>query len=351
MNPYSFRVVFSRTRRGPTPGSPSKKQKVVGDTAAHGPSNSGGPLERVDIADCLTSDYRTINLTCFPLLQQDLNHPVDIKRYAGNLQRDAPIKVPFSLQILKDFDFLEYSAKWNSFLCRYCSLGFAPGNHQGPLITQPVTNFARSAEIVRQHASRNYHEAAALQGKQFALASSCLPMNSMEFDIQTPLTAADFPPQLLAAVTSIVKTNILNSRQGLAFQKSVRILNKNFEYTADHLYRSVPWSYATFEAALLFRLDAGDADLLAHLQSTNPKFVSEKSQNKILSLIFVDLQTQIMAEIHRSPYFSILLDGTTDASGKEQLAFVIRYLVDENIREQFIEFVDASDSTTGMNLS
>jgi hypothetical protein len=299
----------------------------------------------MDIADCLTQFSETLSLDCLGLLQQDLMHPLDIVKYSSQ-KRDVPVSLPFPIKWLKDFSFLEYSKKSGSVYCRYCSMGFAPGAHEGALITEAFSNFHLGARLLRFHEKRDYHIAAVTAGTVRSLSLNSLPPDNVV--AYSDVNAADdFPPSLLAGTTSVVKVTIFNGRQEFSFRKTNAVLTSDFPYSAEHLYSSLPWGYGSFEAALLFRLDSGDTNLLKHLRDNNPKFISNRSQNKILGFIFNELQQQILAEATSSPFYSIILDGSVDASGKDQMTFVVRYLANDVIKEQFLEFIDVSASTTG----
>jgi Domain of unknown function (DUF4371) len=342
--------VLVRVRRGDNTAGQAgcaKKQKTGIDSVPGPPTvlPVRVPGERVDIADCLTQSSETLPLECLGLLEQDLMHPVDVVKYSKQ-KLGMPVSLPFPLQWLKDFSFLEYSKKCGSFYCRYCSLGFAPGTHEGALITEAFSNFRYGSRLLRLHEQRSYHVAAVTSGTSRSVSLSGLPPDNVVPYAEVN-TVDDFPPSLLAGTTSVVKTTIFNGRQGFSFRKTESVLVKDFPYSVEHLYTSLPWGYGSFEAALLFRLDSGDINLLRHLKENEPKFISNRSQNKILGYIFDDLQQQILAEATTSPFYSIILDGSVDASGKDQMTFVVRFLANDVIKEQFLVFIDVSSSTTG----
>lgn len=50
---------------------------------------------------------------------------------------------------------------------------------------------------------------------------------------------------------------------------------------------------------------------------------------------------QVSNEVRLGEHFTLMVDETKDASKKEQISIVLRYLLHDNIREEFLEFVPA----------
>jgi len=98
-------------------------------------------------------------------------------------------------------------------------------------------------------------------------------------------------------------------------------------------------------------MDAGDTGLIEHLDQSpqNAIYGSSRMQNRIVDIIRENLQNQIIQETRRSPYYSILADTTQDEGKLDQMSLVLRYITeDDEIVEQFLEYVDVSNSTTGI---
>jgi hypothetical protein len=344
---WLYREIFSRNRRAdrnpetsPKKNKPNPPTDVRVDSAA----SSSAIAVRTDIAHCIGNNPETLSRECTSLLVQDKFHPFNLQRYA-NQRRDLPRSLPFPFMWLLQYEFLEFSESRNSIYCRYCSMGFGPTVRQGPLITTPFPADGRVG-AVKNHAAGNFHIQAASAARRFYQERNPLPLCPVPDDGPHNFQD-DLPDTLVKQVDSIVKTVELLAKQDLAFRKESTRLTNDFPYDQNCLYNVLPWSYGNLEAALLYRVDAGDTDLLEHLRTANPKFISWRSQNKILKLMFDQLQSKTLAEARASPFFSIILDGTIDASGKEQLTFFLRYLRGNEIVEHFVEFIDASESGTG----
>ena len=100
-----------------------------------------------------------------------------------------------------------------------------------------------------------------------------------------------------------------------------------------------------FKSLLRFRADAGDADLLKHVSDMTPrtKYMSHRIQNEFIDTIRVIMQEKIAESIKEANFFSILADETSDVSTTEQLTFVVRYIKDDVIREDFLAFIQLTE--------
>jgi hypothetical protein len=73
--------------------------------------------------------------------------------------------------------------------------------------------------------------------------------------------------------------------------------------------------------------------------------------NELLTLMSTNLLRQLLAIVRRSPFFSVIVDETTDCATKEQVSICIRYLNDQlEPTESFIGLYEVT-STTGDNIA
>jgi Domain of unknown function (DUF4371) len=80
------------------------------------------------------------------------------------------------------------------------------------------------------------------------------------------------------------------------------------------------------------------------------KYTDHKIQNELLLLIQTNITNQIIREIEKSKYFSVMIDETSDIANHEQVSLVIRYIDDLfNVFERFIGF-GRTVSTSGESL-
>ena len=64
-----------------------------------------------------------------------------------------------------------------------------------------------------------------------------------------------------------------------------------------------------------------------------------------LSVAGDKIRTDILEEVKRAKFYSIIADEVTDASNKEELSLVIRYVHEGQIREVFVDFVEVERIT------
>lgn len=77
----------------------------------------------------------------------------------------------------------------------------------------------------------------------------------------------------------------------------------------------------------------------------NAKYTHHSVQNAILEILSDIILDEITEEVKEAEYFALLVDETKDLSKKEQLSFVLRYVYDCEIYEEFIGFRVAEDLT------
>lgn len=83
---------------------------------------------------------------------------------------------------------------------------------------------------------------------------------------------------------------------------------------------------SVFHSLLAFRLDSGDGILHEHLENCkkDATMIRKTVQNEIIEVILEILINNIVTNVKKSKYFSILCDESTDISTKEQITFSVR---------------------------
>lgn len=107
-----------------------------------------------------------------------------------------------------------------------------------------------------------------------------------------------------------------------------------------------------FRALLNFRIDVGDIVLKKHFETTSQiaTYISPTIQNEIIKIIGEQIFKKIFQKVNESPYYSILVDETTDVIGIEQMSLCVRYLKSETVAEKFLKFTPIDD-TSGENIA
>ena len=140
----------------------------------------------------------------------------------------------------------------------------------------------------------------------------------------------------------IVKTVILCRRQGLAYR------GRRDNGTID-LDKPISVADGNFHSLLAFRVDSGDEELKNNLLSTgkNCTYISKTTQNELIEICGEIVAENILSNIRRAEYYSILCDKTTDSSHHEQLCLCMRFVHEagekHSIREEFLQFKRAED--------
>ena len=88
----------------------------------------------------------------------------------------------------------------------------------------------------------------------------------------------------------------------------------------------------------LLRLRSEDEpQLLQWLERTARKHTSAESQNEMLEIMAHGVLRNTLADIRISPFFSLMIDETTDLSNKEQLTMILRWIDEDfTVSEEFV---------------
>ncbi|GBN31399.1 Zinc finger MYM-type protein 1 [Araneus ventricosus] len=104
-----------------------------------------------------------------------------------------------------------------------------------------------------------------------------------------------------------------------------------------------------FRSLLRYRANSGDNDLKDQLMNSGWRsmYTSSFIQNEIINTFGHLIQSQIVRNVRKSIFYSVLADETTDISQIEQFSLCVRYVEDQSykIREDFLTFVPVYDVT------
>ena len=105
---------------------------------------------------------------------------------------------------------------------------------------------------------------------------------------------------------------------------------------------------------LHFRAMSGDNFLGHHLKTCpkNASYISKSTQNGIILCCGNVILKEIISDIKKVKFFSILADEVQDVSNKQQMSLVIRFLdLSFSVREEFVGFIHCSEGLSGKALS
>uniref|UniRef100_A0A8C2PTZ0 DUF4371 domain-containing protein n=1 Tax=Cyprinus carpio TaxID=7962 RepID=A0A8C2PTZ0_CYPCA len=73
----------------------------------------------------------------------------------------------------------------------------------------------------------------------------------------------------------------------------------------------------------------------------NAKYVHHDIQNELIDIMACILREQVSNEVKLGEHFTLMVDETKDVSKKEQISVVLRYIHNDDIYEEFLDFVPA----------
>lgn len=178
--------------------------------------------------------------------------------------------------------YLAYSKVENGLFCHPCAL-FGPPSESGgkggqklkSLVTQPLQNYGRlfgKDRYLTELEKGQYHKTAVARTQEFLEMINKRSDFAKEIDSAHKLQALENRKRL----ARIVKTLILCGKLNIP----LRGHRDNGALDVDDCDASIPAESGNFRSLLAFRVDAGDSDLKAHLESSgkNAIYISKTSQ-------------------------------------------------------------------------
>ena len=128
---------------------------------------------------------------------------------------------------------------------------------------------------------------------------------------------------------------LLCGKQGLAFRG-----HHDDHVNWAELEEDSSLNQGNFIELVRFRAET-DHVLSSHLQNSpaNAQYTSKTIQNDLIEVIGKCNHKDIIEELKRSKYYTVIADEVTDASNKEQLSIVLRYVQVDVIKEVFVGFI------------
>ena len=242
---------------------------------------------------------------------------------------------------LSKYAWLVYSKELDGGVCLACALFCKPsGLHDRVLVERAMCKYTKATDLLKEHSIKKSHIDALQDMDRFKsiMEQRTLPVHHQ---IHTALQMQVSSNQ--AKLMSILKTVVFCGRQNIPL--------RGHRDDSKHLNECV--NIGNFQALLDFRVDAGDEILRRHfnIAPRNATYRSKTIQNELIESVGSWIRQEIVDEVKKAGFFSILADETTDCSNKEQLTLVLRFVDGQKkIREEFIEFVEAP-ATTGQALA
>jgi len=266
----------------------------------------------------------------------------------GKVKKRSP-----SFMHLKKFHWLVVSDIANGLFCKYCFI-FAPSSSSNNclqnLVIKPLLKFSKLTGkdgILSVHNDNKYHINAVIAGKDF-LKNYSSPKNQVINQISTQ--RFEQIKENRERLRPIIETLIFCGQQNIPLRGHK---DDGKLIDTDNSESSPTSNEGNFRELLRLRIRSGDVNLKKHLENTSSRatYIGKNIQNELLDCIGSVIKSQILKNVQKAGVYSIMFDETTDISCVEQLSLTLRYVINNEVHEDFVCFVDAYRSIRSTDIS
>ncbi|XP_066925711.1 nuclear pore complex protein DDB_G0274915-like isoform X2 [Clytia hemisphaerica] len=256
----------------------------------------------------------------------------------------------FRADWLSEHQWLKYSPSRGGGFCLPCSLfsHCIPSTSKGVMISKPILPSANTKAALRDHETA-YQGIHSFSFNAFQQFISNYEGKSKPIDSLLEAAIAQRDNHLRQILVPIVDTVLFLGRRGLALRGH---RDSSDAYPEAGCYSKDP-GLGNFIDLLNYGIRRGDTVLKEHYENhpKNASYMSYPIQNEIIDCIGEIILETILNRVKEAKFFSVLADEAMDASKKEQLSIVLRYIHDNKIYEDFSGFVHLKDGLTGKHLA
>lgn len=204
------------------------------------------------------------------------------------------------------------------------------------MVTEPLQKYAKLTGKdgdLENHASTSYHKKSEIDGKSF-ISIFRNPQQEVRNRLSEYRKAQVLENR--SRLIPIIKTVVLHGRQNIPL-RGHRDDGSLHETSEDPVQND-----GNFRSLLRFRIDSGDDKLENHLKSakSNATYISKTTTNELIRCCGEDVLEVIKQRVTEAKYYSVIFDETTDISHTSQLSLSLRYVHDNDVREDFVGFLD-----------
>lgn len=284
----------------------------------------------------ITDDIRQVLVEKGPVQVTEFDFPVD-SRGRRFTPANYKVKLPNGEEIHREW--LVYSASKNSIFCFYCKLFSKESISLTG--TDGFSDWQNMSKFLSQHEKSPAHIKSSLSYRE---VFQRLRLGKAIDDENQRIIASETQHwyEVLKRLLSIVQ---FLGTQGLAFRGPNDTLfkenNGNFLKLVEHISK-----FDTVLSEHLRRITS---------KETHVHYLSKRIQNEFIALLARNVNENILTELQKAKYYSIILDCTPDVSHKEQMTLVVRFVhsvsgEESVVREHFLGFVEVSE-TSGEGLT
>lgn len=255
----------------------------------------------------------------------------EVKRYLGH-------------QHLEQRNWLVFSDVKKGLFCKFCVLfsdkkcGHNKGMLAQNLVTQPLTSYAKllgKDGFIQTHENTAYHKICVQAGLDF-LQSYHNPDKSI--DNQVNSQRLQQVQENRERLRPIIESIVFLGRQNIPLR------GHRDDGRLDE--EAGPSNEGNFRELLRFKISSGDETLKRHLATASSRatYIGNTTQNQLITCCGEEITETILNQVRNAKYYSVIFDETTDISHVEQLSLNLRYVHNNEIREDFVKFIDAYEN-------
>ena len=209
-------------------------------------------------------------------------------------------------------------------------------------MTAPFRTWQKLSDRTLAHGKLDYHLASLAKMSAFL---DCYSNPSQAIDTVLVSEARKRMEANKKVISSLLKIVLLCGKQGIAFRGHH---DDCFNWEDTEYEHSNP---GNFIELVCFRAET-DNILSEHLKNSprNARYTSKTIQNELIEVVGKYICNEIIAEVKKSKYYTVIVDEVTDISNKEQLSICLRYVYYGTVKEVFIAFVSV-ERITGKNIA
>ena len=233
---------------------------------------------------------------------------------------------------LKQHPWLHYSRQVDGAFCRACVFFTAEsvGGHQ--FVTKPFKIWNKMSEKCNAHGKLEYHLTSQAKMTEF-LARYEDPSQAINSRLSSE--AQKRMENNEKVIESLFKVVLLCGKQGLAFRG-----HRDDHVNWAELEEDSSLNQGNFIELVHFWAET-DHVLSSRLQNSpaNARYMSKTIQNDLIEVIGKCIRKDIIEEVKRSKYYTVIADEVTDASNKEQLSIVLHYVQVDVVKKVFVGLI------------
>ena len=248
--------------------------------------------------ESVISDFVTLYLFLTEILVVNMTGPKQLHQpRIMNFQyrsKKNPVKRCFRPVWFDTFKWLHCMETSDSVTCHYCTsaieqrkITFSKCQEDAFIKDPGYSNWKEASTRFAKHEKSNFHKEAVLK-----LMPSMRPIDELMYN-------------------AIVKSKQENKAMLMKLLQNIKFLaRQGLPLRGDQ-------GQGNFDQLILLHAE-DDPSLLEWIRKKADKFTLPEIQNEILKIMALKLLRTIAAGIHESPYFTVMIDETTDITNKEQ---------------------------------